>query len=313
MICATYVVAYCKVSRLPVFSVYGNRKETDMRLQCRGLKKSFGDHEVLKGIDLEIGEGCIFGMLGPSGAGKTTLIKILTGQLGFNDGEVTAFGKNVRDLSGEDKKRFGIMMDSFGLYERFSCGENLEVFADIYGVKKERIKQSLKDVGLDGTYGVGASKLSKGMRARLQLARAFMHDPDVIFLDEPTSGLDPQTSKSIHKLILDKKREGCTIFLTTHNMEEAYELCDEVVLLNEGIIVEKGRPDEICRRYNKGKKIKIHLKEGEDIELAQDAPETPDRICNLMKECKIETIHSSESTLETVFLELTGRKLEEEG
>ena len=283
-----------------------------MRLECKGLKKSFGEHEVLKEINLEIGEGCIFGMLGPSGAGKTTLIRILTGQISHDAGDVKAFGKDVSKLTGEDKKRFGIMMDSFGLYERFSCGENLEVFADIYGVKKERIKQSLKDVGLDGTYGVGASKLSKGMRARLQLARAFMHDPDVIFLDEPTSGLDPQTSKSIHKLILDKKREGCTVFLTTHNMEEAYELCDEVVLLNEGIIVEKGRPDEICRRYNKGKKIKIHLKEGEDIELAQDAPETPDRICSLMKECKIETIHSSESTLETVFLELTGRKLEEE-
>ena len=283
-----------------------------MRLQCSGLKKNFGEHEVLKGIDLEIGEGCIFGMLGPSGAGKTTLIKILTGQLGFDAGEVAAFGKKVCDLTGEDKKRFGIMMDSFGLYERFSCGENLEVFADIYDVKKDRIKECLKEVGLDGTYGVSASKLSKGMRARLQLARAFMHDPDVIFLDEPTSGLDPQSMKAIHKMILDKKKEGCTIFLTTHNMEEAYELCDTVVLLNEGNIVERGKPDEICRRYNKGKKIRLHLKNGEDIELEQESVESAERICSLMKEGALETIHSTEPTLETVFLELTGRKLEEE-
>ena len=165
-------------------------------------------------------------------------------------------------------------------------------------------------MGLKDAAGKPASDLSKGMRARLQLARVFMHSPKIIFLDEPTSGLDPQTMKQIHHLILDKKKEGCTIFLTTHNMEEATALCDKVALLNEGMIVECGAPKEVVRKYNHQKKIKLHLVTGEDVELPHDEGSAK-RIFSLMIEKKVETIHSSEPDLETVFLELTGRKLEE--
>jgi ABC-2 type transport system ATP-binding protein len=137
------------------------------------------------------------------------------------------------------------MMDQFGVYERLSCIDNLKVFADIYGVPTGKIKRTLEKVGLGDAGNKAASTLSKGMRARLALARVFMHSPKLIFLDEPTSGLDPQTMRQIHKIILEKKKEGCTIFLTTHNMEEAYKLCDRVALLNEGVIVENGAPEEI--------------------------------------------------------------------
>ena len=171
--------------------------------------------ETAAGWNLEIPKGQIFGLLGPSGAGKTTLIKILTGQLSYEEGSVAILGKQVEELTGKDKKKIGIMMEQFGVYERLSCADNLKLFADIYGIPHSRVKEILEEVGLAEAYRKSAANLSKGMRARLQLARVFMHSPDIIFLDEPTSGLDPQSMRAIHKMILDKKKGGCTIFLTT--------------------------------------------------------------------------------------------------
>lgn len=280
-------------------------------IKCKNVAKSFDDKAVLKGISFDITEGQIFGLLGPSGAGKTTLIKILTGQLSFDGGEVITLDKEIEKLTGEDKRKIGIMMDQFGVYERLSCSDNLKIYADIYGIQYSKIKEILQYVGLGGAEKRSASKLSKGMEARLRLARVFMHSPKLIFLDEPTSGLDPKSMQAIHKLILDKKKDGCTIFLTTHNMEEAAKLCDKVALLNEGEIVELGKPSDVCLKYNHKKKIILRLTSGEEMELSHDATSAK-KIYELMQENTIEAIHSSEPNLETVFLEITGRKLQEE-
>ena len=271
-------------------------------ISATGIVKSFGGRQVLSGIDLNIKEGQIFGLLGPSGAGKTTLIRILTGQISCDGGAVTV---------GHDRRRIGIMMDDHGSYERLSCRDNLKIFADIYGVSRSRIDPALAGVGLADAGKTPAGKLSKGMAARLKLARVFMISPEVLFLDEPTSGLDPLTMRYIHKLILDRKDQGTTIFLTTHNMEEASFLCDEVALLNEGRIVERGSPAEICRRYNHQKQISLHLTTGEDLMLPHDKGSS-EKIKELLDNSLVETIHSSEPTLESVFVELTGRKLEDE-
>lgn len=280
-------------------------------IQCQNVFKCYDKKNVLNGIDINIAHGQIFGLLGPSGAGKTTLIKILTGQIEFDSGKVNILNKDVAQLTGEDKKKIGIMMDQFGVYERLSCADNLKIFADIYGIPHSRVKEILDIVGLGDAMNRSAANLSKGMRARLQLARVFMHSPKIIFLDEPTSGLDPQSMRAIHKIILDKKKEGCIIFLTTHNMEEAATLCDTVALLNDGKIIESGEPQEVCRKYNHQRKITLHLSDGKDLELPH-GEESAEKICDLLKAGKIETIHSSEPTLETVFLELTGRKLQED-
>lgn len=280
-------------------------------IKCKNVTKSFDDKAVLKGISFDITEGQIFGLLGPSGAGKTTLIKILTGQLSFDGGEVITLDKKIEKLTGEDKRKIGIMMDQFGVYERLSCSDNLKIYADIYGIQYSKIKEILQYVGLGGAEKRSASKLSKGMEARLRLARVFMHSPKLIFLDEPTSGLDPKSMQAIHKLILDKKKEGCTIFLTTHNMEEAAKLCDTVALLNEGEIVEIGKPSDICLKYNNKRKIILRLSSGEEMELSHNTSSAK-KIYELMLENTIEAIHSSEPNLETVFLEITGRKLQEE-
>ncbi len=279
-------------------------------IRANGICKNFAGRRVLSGIGLDIKPGTIFGLLGPSGAGKTTLIKILTGQLEFDSGDISVLGKDVRTLTGADKKHIGIMMDNHGVYERMSCIDNLRIFADIYEIDKSKAMTALTQVGLGDSAKKPAMKLSKGMRARLQLARVLMISPKLLFLDEPTSGLDPMTMIYIHKLISDCKASGCTIFLTTHNMEEAAVLCDEVALLNEGKIVDRGAPEELCRRYNHQKTINIHLTSGDDIELPH-CDESAAKIMNLMSQGKIETIHSSEPTLESVFIELTGRRLED--
>ena len=142
-------------------------------IKCQNVYKKYSGKNVLSGVSFDIPDGQIFGLLGPSGAGKTTLIKILTGQLDFDDGDVTILGKDVKNLTGTDKKQIGIMMDQFGVYDRLSCRDNLKIFADIYGVPYKNIDETLALVGLGDAAKVTASNLSKGMRARLQLARVF--------------------------------------------------------------------------------------------------------------------------------------------
>lgn len=272
------------------------------RFMCKARGK-LEENEVLKGIDLTVYEGEIFGLLGPSGAGKTTLIKIMTGRLKQSGGQAFLFGKEPGTSPG---KRIGMMMDDFGLYERLSCWDNLAVFADIYGVSRKRVDEVLEGVGLWEAKKRPAADLSKGMRTRLLLARAIMARPALLFLDEPTTGLDPGTAAEIHRLIERERECGATVFLTTHNMEEAAKLCGHVALLNEGNIVEYGEPGEICRRYNHHHKIKMRFFNGKYEEIENNAGEA-DRIADYFRRGMVETIHSTEPNLETVFMELTGR------
>ena len=210
-------------------------------IEVKNLVKNFGGQKVLHDISFEVKHKEIFGLLGPSGAGKTTIINILTKQL-EPDGGIA----NVE----ADTFATGLMLDEDGLYPRLSCLENLHLFGRIYGMPKSKSMEALKSVGLESASKKAANTLSKGMRQRLALARAILHTPHILFLDEPTSGLDPTTALGIHKLIQKIKDNGATIFLTTHNMDEAVKLCDNVALLNKGRIVESGVPLEICERHN---------------------------------------------------------------
>ena len=272
------------------------------------ITKVFGNRKVLDNITLDVKKGEIFGLLGPSGAGKTTLIKILTGQLKAESGSSVINGLDSRKLTGRDYRGFGIMMDDFGVYERLSCFDNLKIFARIYGIGNDKIHAALEAVGLADAKKTPAANLSKGMRSRLRLARVFMIDPEVLFLDEPTSGLDPATADEIQKMILAEKEKGKTVFLTTHTMSEAEKLCDHIALLNEGHIIEYGAPDEICRRYNHKKKITIHLTDGTDLQIPQNEA-AADTVARLLRSGKAETIHTTEPNLEAVFMELTGKEL----
>lgn len=278
-------------------------------LKISHLSKSFKNKQALKDISMEINQGEILGFLGPSGAGKTTTIKILTGQLLQTDGEAYILGTDTRKINESIYEQIGIVTDESGIYEEFTVYENLLLFAKLLNVPKSEIDSILEKVGLSEQKKQAAAKLSKGQGQRLVLARAILHKPKLLFLDEPTSGLDPSTALEIHKLLLTLKEEGMGIFLTTHNMEEATKLCDHVALLNEGYIVEFGSPEEICLRYNQNKQYKILLNTQERMLLSHCSDTTKQIQSWLERDC-IQSIHSCEPTLESVFLSVTGRELQ---
>lgn len=275
-------------------------------IEMRNVSRSFGEKKVLKGICLTVQKGEIFGLLGPSGAGKTTLIHIATGQLRPSVGECLVGGADSGRLSGAQYRKIGVMTDDFGLYERMSCFDNLKFYEMLDGRDVSNIEPVLSRVGLLRAKKTRVADLSKGMRNRLSFARAMLRRPEILFLDEPTGGLDPNTMGELHQMILEEKEKGTTIFLTTHNMYEAEKLCDNIALLNEGTIVEYGNPKEICRKYNQQRKYRLHLKSGADIELGQADMET---LVRYLRNGELETVHTNEPDLEAVFMALTGGEL----
>ena len=277
-------------------------------ITANDLSIKFADNPVLKDISFEVQTGNIFGLLGPSGAGKTTLIKLLTGQLKQDSGSAELLGTDTRELTELEHGQISAMMDNYGLYDRLSVYDNMSFYADIYRISRSTIIDTLKSIGLYEARGTAVSKLSKGMKNRLSLARALMNNAKILFLDEPTSGLDPATTKEIHNILLEQKKKGTTIFLTTHNMFEAESLCDYVALLSKGNIIEYGKPKDICRKYNHLNKLHITLKDGKEIMLENNSTSAL-AVKDYLEKNMIEAIHSTEPTLETAFIELTGRGL----
>ena len=215
-------------------------------IRVNNIVKRFGELTVLKDVSFEAKDNEIFGLLGPSGAGKTTIINILTNQLNADSGSFD---------TGATALETGLMLDAEGLYVRLSCLNNLNIFAEIYGIPRSKSLDALRNVGLEDAAKKSVNVLSKGMRQRLALARAILHEPNVLFLDEPTSGLDPTSARGIHTLITSLCDNGATVFLTTHNMDEAIKLCNHIALLHKGEIVEFGVPIEICERHDSFKTV----------------------------------------------------------
>lgn len=276
-------------------------------MRCSQISLSFKETKALSNVNFHVEEGEIFGFLGPSGAGKTTTIKLLTGQLNQNDGEATMFGNPVISQLDTLYQNIGILSDNSGLYDNLTVYENLKLFADIRHLPSSVINDVLKKIQLDGEEKKLVKKLSRGMRQRILFARAILHKPKILFLDEPTSALDPATSEAVHKMILDLNKEGTTVFLTTHNMEEADKLCDRVAFLNHGEIVELGNPMELKLKYAKNEiQIKTNASKTYVIEKNGEAIQT---LLPMLLEEGISTMHSIEPDLKTIFLDITGREL----
>ena len=279
-------------------------------LEINNIDFSYGKKRVLNNISLSVEEGEIFGLLGPSGAGKTTLIKMLIGLLSATSGNIAILGKELDKKIDESFPSFGMVLDNDGLYDRLNCYDNLELYARIYSIsnRKKVINDLLEKVGLIESSKKSVSNLSKGMRQRLSFARAILHSPKIVFLDEPTSGLDPATTLQIHSMMKMLKESGTTIFLTTHNMNEAQKMCDHLALLNEGNIVEEGTPEDICLHHRKKCEVNIEMTNGEKYMVdSHDLLTVLQTVLDTNN--KIRSIHSNEPNLEEVFIELTGRDL----
>ena len=268
----------------------------------KNVTKKFGQKVALEEISFEVNKGEIFGFLGPSGSGKTTMIKILTGQLNADSGQTELLGKVSEKLTPADLEQIGLVSDTSGFYEKLSLYKNLQAYAKLYGKPNSRVDEVLKQVDLYDSKNLAAEKLSTGMKQRMFLARALINKPQVLFLDEPTSGLDPTTSKKIHELLLDLKESGTTIFLTTHDMNEATLLCDRLSLLNRGHLIEYGTPSSIIQKYNHEKKVQLTFVDETQRQITFEELGQTDL-------AQVVAIHSCEPTLEEIFIQLTGEKL----
>jgi ABC-2 type transport system ATP-binding protein len=231
-------------------TVQSQHRKTDAVVSVSGLGKTFGDKVAFADVSFEIGHGEVFGFLGPNGAGKTTAVRTLGTLIAPTSGSAVVAGLPLTQANGAKiRSRIAIVPESPGLYQRLSVRENLECFADLYGTagQRERIARALAAVNLQDRADDVSGALSKGLRQRVALARALLADPVVLFLDEPTSGLDPVAAQEVLSLIEGLRRDGVTIFLTTHRLDEAERLCDRVAILNTTLRM-TGRPAELRDR-----------------------------------------------------------------
>jgi fluoroquinolone transport system ATP-binding protein len=266
---------------------------------------------TLKDVSFEVNQGEIFGFLGPSGAGKSTTQKVLNGILKHFSGKVVVNGQNVCSAGKDFYERIGVAFEFPNLYLKLTALENLTLFQSFYKSPTEDPEKLLQMVGLTDDRNTRVEAFSKGMRMRLNFVRALLNRPKVLFLDEPTSGLDPVNARKMKEIILNLKKKGVTIFLTTHNMADADELCDRLAFMIDGKLMALDSPRELKIRHGR-KMLKLSYQEDhrvENVEFDLSGLGTNEMFMKLIKTKEIETIHTQEASLEDVFIKITGQSL----
>ena len=267
---------------------------------------SFKAKRVLNHLSFEVERGECFGFLGPSGAGKTTTIKLLTRQLAKNSGRIMLFGRAIEQATNSDYERIGILSDTSALYERMTIEENLRFYAKVRGVTGNNIPTLLERMNLGKDKKTLVKNCSKGMRQRAALLAAIIHSPELLFLDEPTSGLDPAARAEVHKMLREMNRAGTTVFLTTHDMAEAEDLCRRVGILDGGRLIACDAPEALRLRFARNEVV-MRVSDGRMLRTTKDGAGAV-TIAEALTAGTCLSIHSVEPNLEEVFLELTGRE-----
>ena len=302
-------------------------------IEIDGLTKSYdGNVHALDGVDIKIKEGEFFGLLGPNGAGKTTTINILTGLVFKDSGSAKVFGKDTVEHFRYTRSKIGIAAQEFSVDWFFPIEKLLYYQAGYYGIKRNEaapmIDELLERLGLTKKRGSRLRQLSGGMKRRFQIAKALVHDPDIIILDEPTAGVDVELRRDLWQYLRDLHKAGKTILLTTHYIEEAELLCENVAIIDEGIILKEGNPKSLTRELGTaGITVHVSNSDGDLGKYISDYNYTIDdnrlyfsvkdpdlelpKIIKLLSDAQvhINSIESSRSSLEDVFLDLTGRGL----
>jgi len=269
------------------------------------------DTKTIKGMDFSVDKGEIFGFLGPSGAGKSTTQKILFGILKNYSGSVVLDNIEIKNVTSDFYENIGVAFEFPNFFNKLTSLENLNFFKSLYKGKTIDPVELLTGVGLEKDKDVRFENYSKGMKARLNFCRALLNDADILFLDEPTSGLDPVNQKIVKDLIRDQKSMGKTIFLTTHNMNVADEVCDRVAFITDGKIDIIDSPQKL-KVENGEHTVKVEYHSDSSIEnksFSLTDLGNNKEFQNILKKYKIETIHSQEATLEDVFIKTTGKRL----
>ncbi len=306
-------------------------------IEIINLKKNFNDIHAVDGINLTIPKGSLFGILGPNGAGKTTTIRILSTVLHPTSGNAKILGFDLKQEAKEIKKRIGVCPQELVIYPRLTAKENINLIAQMHGIPKKEYKERVDDLlgkmNLQERADSLAKTFSGGMKRRLNVLMAVVHEPELLFFDEPSAGLDPQSRRVVWDFIRDFQEKNCTIILTTHNMEEADDLSDELVVIDHGKIIAQGTPNELKGKLGKGDILEFKVKEieqrAEIIKRAQsldfvnwgkplgkqriilNALDGLRRVSEIMDAIKVkmEDISVRKNTLEDVFIDLTGKRL----
>jgi fluoroquinolone transport system ATP-binding protein len=289
-------------------------RTTSEVIRVRGLTFNYPrtPQPTLRGMDFAVGRGEIFGFLGPSGAGKSTTQKLLIGLLRGHGGEATVWGKDPLAWGPVYYERIGVSFELPNHYQKLTGVENLRFFASLYDGATLDPMELLDAVGLADDADTRVGKYSKGMQMRLTFARSLINDPELLFLDEPTSGLDPVNARKVKNMILDLRARGRTIFLTTHDMSTANELCDRVAFVVDGRIAALDTPTEL--RIARGQRLVAVEYRGADgrletTDFPMDGLADDPTFNAVLSDHHVETIHIREASLDYVFFETTGRQL----
>lgn len=282
-------------------------------IKVKNLYHSYSndDKYAVNDVSFEIAKGEIFGFLGPSGAGKSTTQNILTGLLQLQKGDVEVAGYDVKHIKNKMFNKIGMSFEQSNVYSKMSGLENLEFYGKLFDVKTRDPMELIRMVGLDGKEHIKAGKYSKGMKHRLTFARSMINNPEIWFLDEPTTGLDPAIASNIKDIIKEENKKGVTVFLTTHNMYIADELCDRVAFIVDGEIRLIDSPKELKLKYGE-KLVEVeYLRNGTLVKesFSTVVEEEKDRLIEVIKRNDLQTMHSKEATLEEIFIKVTGRGL----
>lgn len=299
-------------------------------IHLQAVQKKYGARIALEDINLQIGKGTCFGFIGPNGAGKSTLMKILVGILDEYEGEVSVFKQSLRKHKGSIQQKMGYVPQDICIEEKLTALDNMMYFGRVYGLRgnvlKKRVDDILSMVGLSDRKKEIVSTFSGGMKRRMNIGCALLHEPDIIILDEPTVGVDPQSRNHIFEIIKELKREGKTILYSSHYMEEVENLCDSIALIDQGKIVEQGTIRELFVKYAassifvQGKGIHkdslkqfgemSEVREGYMIEV-EEPLKILDKIAQLLisQNVQVERLEISKPSLEDIFLSLTGSTL----
>jgi len=279
-----------------------------------GLYHSYTKDEryAVEDASFEISKGEVLGFLGPSGAGKSTTQGVLTGLLPLQKGRVEVAGYDMRHPKRDMFNKIGVSFEQSNVYGKLTALENLQFYRKLFDVKTRDPYELLKIAGLDHVGNKKAGEFSKGMKHRLTFVRSMLNDPELWFLDEPTTGLDPAIASQIKDIIKDEKQKGVTVFLTTHNMYVADELCDRVAFIIDGVIKLIDSPRNLKLQYGE-KLVEVEYRDNEELKkekLSLVLDSDKKKLNSLIEAGKIELMHTKEATLEEIFIKVTGRGLE---
>jgi ABC-2 type transport system ATP-binding protein len=275
-------------------------------ISIRGLRKSYGDVEAVRGIDLEVRSGEVFAFLGPNGAGKTTTVEILEGYRKRDDGEITVLGEDPERAGRAWRERIGIVLQSCRLDPYLTVRESLGLYAGYYSDPRP-IEETIELVGLQGKADARAGALSGGQQRRLDVGMALIGNPELLFLDEPTTGFDPSARRQTWETIAGLRDLGKTVFLTTHYMDEAQRLADRVAIIAQGEVVARGTPEDLGDRENRPASI-TYRDGGREVRLETTTPvQTLNELTSkaLAEGLELEGLEVTRPSLEDVYLELT--------